>query len=117
VLTLGAFFTKGYLSVAFVAALGFANAMMWPAIFPLAVHGLGRLIERGAALLIMGIVGGALIPQLFAVLRQTLDFQLVFAALMVPCYLYIWYYAVKGHRTSWPYVQNNRVEPAFQPAD
>jgi len=70
------------------------------AIFPLAVHGLGRLIERGAALLIMGIVGGALIPQLFAVLRQTFDFQVVFAALMVPCYLYIWYFATKGHLAS-----------------
>jgi len=99
-LTLGAFLTKGYMSVGFVAALGFANAMMWPTIFPLAVHGLGRLIERGAALLIMGIVGGALIPQLFAVLRQTFDFQLVFVALMVPCYLYIWFYAAKGHLTS-----------------
>ena len=99
-LTLAAFFTKGYLSVGFVAALGFANAMMWPAIFPLAVHGLGRLIERGAALLIMGIVGGALIPQLFAVLRQMFDFQIVFVALMVPCYLYIWYFATKGHRAS-----------------
>lgn len=99
-LTLGAFLTKGYLSVGFVAALGFANAMMWPAIFPLAMHGLGRLIERGAALLIMGIVGGALIPQLFAMLRQTLDFQLVFVVLMAPCYLYIWYYASKGHLAS-----------------
>lgn len=100
VLTLGALLTKGYLSVGFVAALGFANAMMWPAIFPLAVHGLGRLIERGSALLIMGIVGGALIPQLFATLRQALDFQFVFAALMAPCYLYIWYFASKGHLAS-----------------
>lgn len=99
-LTLGAFFTKGYLSVGFVATLGFANAMMWPAIFPLAVHGLGRLLERGAALLIMGIVGGALIPQLFAMLRQTINFQLVFVALMAPCYLYIWYFASKGHQAS-----------------
>jgi len=99
-LTFGAFLTKGYLSVSFVAALGFANAMMWPAIFPLAVHGLGRLIERGSALLIMGIVGGALIPQLFATLRQTHDFQFVFVALMTPCYLYVWYYASKGHLVS-----------------
>lgn len=96
-LTLGAYVTRGYLSVGFVAALGFANAMMWPAIFPLAIHGLGKLIERGSALLIMGICGGALIPQLFAVLKQTVDFQLVFAMLMVPCYLYIAYYATQGH--------------------
>lgn len=97
-LTIGAYATKGYASVAFVAALGFANAMMWPAIWPLAIHGLGRLLERGSALLIMGICGGALIPQLFAILRQRYDFQLVFAALMVPCYLYILYFAVRGHR-------------------
>src|SRR6185369_13180059 len=93
-----AFVTKGYASVGCVAALGFANAMMWPAIFPLAIHGLGRLIERGSALLIMGIAGGAIIPQAFAVLRQTHDFQAVFALLMIPCYAYIVYYAMRGHR-------------------
>jgi len=94
----GAFLTKGYVSVGFVAALGFANARMWPAIFPLAIHGLGRLIERGSALLIMGIAGGAIIPQAFAYLKQSHDFQAVFLALMVPCYLYIWYFATRGHR-------------------
>jgi len=99
-LAIGAFLTKGYVSVAFVAALGFANAMMWPAIFPLAIHGLGRLIERGSALLVMGIAGGALIPQLFAVLRQAHDFQLVFLLLMVPCYLYILFFALKGQRVA-----------------
>ncbi len=97
-LTLGAFLTKGYISVGFVAALGFANAMMWPAIFPLAIHGLGRLIERGSALLIMGICGGAVIPQLFAHLREQFNFQIVFALLMAPCYFYILYYALSGHR-------------------
>ena len=97
-LALGAFVTRGYASVGCVAALGFANSMMWPAIFPLAIHGLGRLIERGSALLIMGIAGGALIPQAFAVLRQTLDFQLVFVLLMVPCYAYIVFFALRGHR-------------------
>jgi len=97
-LVVGAFLTKGYVSVGFVAALGFANAMMWPAIFPLAIHGLGKLIERGSALLIMGIVGGAIIPQAFAYLKQAYDFQGVFLMLMVPCYLYIWYFATRGHR-------------------
>ena len=97
-LTIGAFLTTGYVSVAFVAALGFANAMMWPAIFPLAIHGLGKLIERGSALLIMGISGGAIVPQLFAVLKQHYDFQLVFLMLMAPCYLYILYFALRGHR-------------------
>jgi MFS transporter, FHS family, L-fucose permease len=96
--TLGAFATRGYSSVLFVAALGFANAMMWPAIFPLAIKGLGSHTERGSALLIMGIAGGAVVPQLFVHLKQHVDFQLAFALLMVPCYLYILYYGLAGHR-------------------
>ena len=88
--------THGYVSVGFVAALGFANAMMWPAIFPLAIRGLGRFTELGSAFLIMGIAGGAIIPQLFAHLKNHYDFQIVFCALMVPAYLYIFYYAVSG---------------------
>lgn len=95
---LGALLTHGYVSVGFVAALGFANAMMWPAIFPLAIKGLGRHTETGSALLIMGIAGGAILPQLFAVLKQHYDFQAVFAGLAVPGYLYILYYALAGHR-------------------
>jgi len=93
-----AYLTHGYLSVGFVAALGFANAMMWPAIFPLAINRLGRHTEAGSALLIMGIAGGAVVPQLYAHLKAHVDFQLVFAALMVPCYLYILFYGLRGHR-------------------
>ncbi|MEP6485577.1 MAG: sugar MFS transporter [Rudaea sp.] len=90
--------THGYVSVGFVAALGFANAMMWPAIFPLAIRGLGRYTELGSAFLIMGIAGGAIVPQLFAHLKDHYDFQIVFCALMVPSYLYILYYGMFGCR-------------------
>jgi MFS transporter, FHS family, L-fucose permease len=96
--SIGTYVTTGYTSVAFVAALGFANAMMWPAIFPLAIKGLGSVTEFGSALLVMGIVGGAAIPQLFVHLKQGHDFQLVFLAIMVPCYLYILYYGAAGHK-------------------
>lgn len=96
VFTTAAYFTTGYLSVGFVAALGLANALMWPAIFPLAISGLGRFTEKGSALLIMGIAGGAVIPKLFADLKEHYNFQLVFFALLIPCYLYILFYAVKG---------------------
>jgi FHS family L-fucose permease-like MFS transporter len=98
IFSIGTYLTQGYVAVAFVAALGFANAMMWPAIFPLAIKGLGRFTERGSALLIMGIAGGAVVPQLFAHLKQHYDFQLVFLTLMVPCYLYILFYGIAGHR-------------------
>ena len=102
VFCLGAWVTHGYVSVGFVAALGFANAMMWPAIFPLAIRGLGRFTETGSALLVMGIAGGAVLSQGFAILKQHADFQVVFAALAVPCYLYILFYSVVGHRAGLP---------------
>ena len=98
VLSVAAYMTSGYVSVGFIAALGFANAMMWPAIFPLAIRGLGRLTETGSALLIMAIAGGALLPYAFALLKQYMDFQLAYLALAVPSYLYILYYGLWGCR-------------------
>ncbi len=98
VFVIAAVLTHGYVSVAFVAALGLANALMWPAIFPMAIDGLGRFTERGAALLIMGIAGGAVIPKIFATYKDHFDFQWVFFVVMMPCYIYILFYAVKGHR-------------------
>jgi glucose/galactose transporter len=96
--TAGAFLTSNYISVGFVAALGFANAMMWPSIFPLAINRLGKFTEKGAAILIMGIVGGAVIPKAFASLKEHYNFQTVFFALMIPCYFYILYYSIKGYK-------------------
>jgi len=101
ILSIGAFLTKGYTSVAFVWALGFANAMMWPAIFPLGIRGLGKLTEFGAAFLVMGIVGASIIPQIFVHMKDQYGFQLVFMALMVPCYLYILLFGLAaGHARS-----------------
>jgi glucose/galactose transporter len=99
---IGAWGTHGGLSVAFVAALGFANAMMWPAIFPLAIKGLGDRTEFGSALLIMGIAGGALIPQFFVHLEESINFQTAFLLVMVPGYVYILFYGLLGHRVGQP---------------
>ena len=101
-LAFGAWITHGYASVGFVAALGFANAMMWPAIFPLAINGLGDHTEFGSALLIMGIVGGALIPQVFVHIAETIPMQLAFLLVMVPGYVYILFYGWLGHRVGQP---------------
>lgn len=100
VFTLGAYFTEGYTAVTFIALLGLANAPMWPAIFPLAINKLGRFTKTGSALLIMGIAGGAIIPQIYAHLKS--DFGIAnntaFLWCMLPAYLYIFYYAVKGYK-------------------
>ena len=96
-LSIGAYLTSGYVSVAFIASLGFANAMMWPAIFPLAIAISDGTRKRDAALLIMAIAGGALLPYAFAVLKQHVDFQLAYLVLAVPGYIYIFYYGWRGH--------------------
>jgi len=70
---------------------------MWPAIFPLAIRDLGRHTETGSALLVMGVVGGALMPYAFALLKQHIDFQLAYLILAVPSYLYILHYGLSGH--------------------
>ncbi len=98
VLTLGATSTSGYTSVAFIASLGFANAMMWPAIFPLAIRGLGRHTETGSAFLIMAIAGGALMPYAFALLKEQINFQTAYALIAIPAYLYILFYGARGWR-------------------
>ena len=73
---------------------------MWPAIFPLAIKGLGRYTKIGSALLVMGISGGAIIPQVYAFLAHSMGSQQAFLVSMLPCYLYILYYAVSGHKTA-----------------
>lgn len=96
-LSVASYASHGYWAIACIVALGFAHAMMWPAVFPLAIKGLGRFTEAGAAFLIMGIVGGAVMPQLFAHLKKIYDFQLVYMVITVCCYAYIVYYGLHGH--------------------
>ena len=95
--SLAALFTHGMLSVACIALLGLANAIMWPAIWPLAIEGLGRFTKIGSALLIMSIAGGALLPLIYGKLVDEFDAQKGYW-LLIPCYLIIWYYAALGHK-------------------
>jgi len=98
ILTIGAFLTKGNLAVGCIALLGLANAPMWPAIFPLGINGLGRFIKIGSAIMIMGIAGGAIIPLIYGELSKAVGFQMAFLVTMVPCYLYVLYFSIWGHR-------------------
>ncbi|WP_256013580.1 sugar MFS transporter [Desertivirga xinjiangensis] len=97
--TIAAYLTTGFTSIAFIALLGLANSLMWPAIFPLAIKGLGKYTKLGSALLVMGIAGGAILPQIYASLEESMGTQPAFLWSMLPCYLYILYYAVSGHKT------------------
>ena len=85
-------------SVFFLALLGFANALVWPAIWPLALEGLGKYTSMGSALLIMAIMGGALIPLIYGHFASTTGNSQISYWVMLPCYAFILFYAVKGHK-------------------
>lgn len=99
-LTIVSAFTAGYVSYYSVALLGLANSLMWPAIFPLGIKGLGKFTKTGSAIMIMGIAGGAIWPLVYGFLKDKMhiDFQHAFLLAMIPAYLYIIYFAIKGHR-------------------
>lgn len=107
-------FTSNFTSVLLVASLGIANALVWPAVWPLALDGLGKFTKTGSALLIMAISGGAIITPLYGKLVDVLNEtylaegidEVVASAtsanqgywILLPSYLVILYFAVKGHK-------------------
>lgn len=97
VFSIGVVVTSGYTSIICVALLGLANSLMWPAIFPMAIRGLGSFTATGSALLIMGIGGGAILPLVYAQLAESIGVQQAYA-LLIPFYLYILFYSVKGYK-------------------
>jgi glucose/galactose transporter len=97
VFALAVVFTSGLTSVIFVALFGLANALVWPAIWPLAISDLGKFINTGSALLIMAISGGAILPLLWGRLSDLFSTQEAYW-IVVPCYLFILFYAVKGYQ-------------------
>ncbi|QLE87728.1 sugar MFS transporter [Shewanella sp. Scap07] len=85
-----------------IAFLGLANAIVWPAVWPLALSGLGKLTSTGSALLVMGIAGGAFGPLFWGLSSGTSLGMQGGYAVMLPCYMFILFYAVKGYKMkSW----------------
>jgi len=85
------------ISIWFVVALGLPNALIWAGIWPLALEGLGKYTKDGSGLLIMGLSGNAILPLLYGTFADLYDVRLAYWVLL-PCYLYLVYYAFKGHR-------------------
>ena len=105
IFTIGVLVTSGITSVIMVACLGLAHSLMWPAIFPMSLKGLGRHTKRGAAFLIMGIAGGAILPLIYGQVADMTNRQTAYV-IMIPCYLYILYFAVKGHLVGYKEVKS-----------
>jgi len=92
-----ALITHGYASVCCIGLLGLANALMWPAIWPLALNGLGKFTKIASSLLVMGISGAAAIPPLYGYFADIYSPRTSYFVLL-PIYLFILYYAAWGHK-------------------
>jgi FHS family L-fucose permease-like MFS transporter len=84
-------------SIFFVALLGLSNALVWPALWPLILNELGKYTKIASALLIMGIIGGALIPPGYVAISQYIGFQTALW-IAVPIYIYLLFYSIWGFK-------------------
>jgi len=85
------------ISICFVVLLGLANSLIWAGIWPLALDGLGKFTKIGASILIMGLCGNAILPLIYGLFADLYDLRLAYAVL-IPCYLYLIFYAIRGHK-------------------
>ncbi|HPD96112.1 MAG TPA: sugar MFS transporter [Tenuifilaceae bacterium] len=97
ILSFGVIFAGSWHSILFLALLGLANALVWPAIWPLAIHDLGKYIKTGSAVLIMAIAGGAVLPLIWGKLSDVYSPQMAYS-ILIPSYFIILYYAVWGYK-------------------
>ena len=89
------------LSLLFLCALGFPNSLIYASIWPLSIHNLGKFTKVGSSLLIMGLCGNAIMPQVYSLLAHATNLRAGYWVL-IPCFLYLLFFAVKGHKiNSW----------------
>jgi len=100
------------ISIWFVVLLGFANSLIWAGIWPLALDGLGKFTKIGGSVLIMGLCGNAILPLAYGYLADKFDVRSAYWVLF-PCYLFLVFYAIYGHKIrSWSAV-TTRKRPAI----
>lgn len=82
----------------FLVGVGLFHSIMWPAIFSLAIEGLGRYTSKGTGLLMMGVFGGAVLPVFQGGLADIIgswDYTWIIVALGEA---YLLYYALGGSK-------------------
>ncbi|SKB73892.1 glucose/galactose transporter [Parapedobacter luteus] len=97
------------ISIWFVVLLGIPNSLTWAGIWPLALDGLGRFTKVGASLLIMGLCGNAVLPMVYGYFADSAGLREAYGVLL-PCYLYLIYYAIWGHKLrSWRKLERRKT--------
>lgn len=84
-------------SLLFLNLMGLPNALIYAGIWPLAIRGLGKHTKIGSSLLIMGLCGNAIMPQIYAIVASHTSLRMGYW-ILAPCFLYLIFYALKGHK-------------------
>lgn len=87
--------SNGTVAMVSVLGVGLFNSIMFPAIFTLALHGLGKHTSQGSGILCMAIVGGALVPFVQGAVADVYGVQPSFLV-PVACYAYVLWYGWRG---------------------
>jgi fucose permease len=87
------------LSLACLIMLSFTHAIMWPAIWPLSIHDLGKHTELASGLLVMACAGGGVMSLIYGKLCELpqIGHQKAYLILFV-CYIYILFFATYGYK-------------------
>lgn len=96
------------ISIWYLVMMGLPNALLYAGIWPLAINGLGKYTNLGSAFLVMALSGSAIMPIVYNSFVEVNAHLSTFEAMktaywiLIPCFAYIVWYAVQGHRIkSW----------------
>jgi FHS family L-fucose permease-like MFS transporter len=89
--------TTGYVAVWTMLLVGLFNSIMFPSIFTLGLVGMGPLTGKASGLMVMAVVGGAIIPEMEALLADRIGLHKAFI-LPALCYVFVAYYGFRGSR-------------------
>ncbi|MEI7829561.1 MAG: sugar MFS transporter [Prolixibacteraceae bacterium] len=96
------------LSIWFLVLLGLSNSLMWSAIWPLALNGLGRFTKMGGSVLIMGLCGSAIVPLIYGSFADHYSPHIAYLVL-IPCYIYLIFYAYYGYRVKFWTIKGKQI--------
>lgn len=89
----------GWVSLISLYCIFFFMSIMFPTIFALGIKDLGQKTKKASSFIVMSIVGGALFPAVMGLIADNFGMSIGFLA-PIPCFIFIAYYALRGHRVS-----------------
>jgi FHS family L-fucose permease-like MFS transporter len=90
----------GWISLLSLYGVFFFMSIMFPTIFALGIKDLGPQTKKASSFLVMSIVGGAVFPPLMGWIADVHNMSVGFFA-PIPFFIYILYYALRGHKVKY----------------